>query len=356
MGQFTRVSQYLLDWPPFVKLRVEARYVWMVLYIGHEAKRWLPGLLRISPSQLADTARMGYIDAQNQMTVLESAGLIERDQSYRLVRLTQLPDKGDQPANSKVLRMCWNRWRDLPDVPIRYRYLPTLEWLVDPHRSEKLQSTWNDTFGAALAKVPSDWMTEVIHTPVDNLREGGQLPLIAADTHTVEDTVSDTVSHTVGSPESGVRSTVSDRVGGAGGRGKRKPGNNPDSVVNGHSFTVNELLAAIARRSDGRIATDILDPRIGRELWDVCEMCDKNAITLEDIELVGEYVGAGYLSYRSDLDTRWIARAGTIAGAVSKARQWALEGKGTLGRKQKGKSAQRMLARARQLRDEEANS
>ena len=358
MGQFTRVSQYLLDWEPLCRLQDPcARYLWISLYIGAPAKKWLPGLLRVTTSELAETARMGYVDVQNHLTHMVDVGLIERDGQYRIIRFLELPDRGEQPASSKVLRMFWNRFRDLPELPICYRYIDLFEWLVQPTRTDKLLQTWNETFQvrkeAYTMGVSEQTQSGANGHPVDNLRANVQLPLIQHGKDTVSDTLSHTVSDTVGSTEYGVRSTVSDRVGGPG-EGKGTPAAPRQVLAEGCPFTVSDMLEAIAAKAGGRVAVDVVDHRIGPQLWDVVKVCGEVEITLEDVELVGEYLAAGYLDYRGDLDTRWLAKPGALAGAVSKARQWDQGGRGDVKVSSRKKGPAAMVERARRLRREEA--
>ena len=112
-------------------------------------------------------------------------------------------------------------------------------------------------------------------------------------------------------------------------------------------------------RAGGRITTDIVDPRLGDELWYLVRQCDERGITQEDLRLAGEFIGAGYLAYRNDLDVKWLAGRGSLLGTVAKAREWQHAGKPSVngspnGKPDQGLSHEQLTERIRRLRAKEA--
>ena len=129
-------------------------------------------------------------------------------------------------------------------------------------------------------------------------------------------------------------------------RSAGRPGRPPTA------FNVAQLLDAIAAASGGRVTTDILDPRLGEALWRVVEICTEADVALGDVQLAGEYLAAGYLHYRNDLDARWVSGSGNLLSAVSKARAWDDLGRPTVNgshSRAKGPTVDDLVARAREL-------
>jgi len=339
---YTRLGAYLFDWEPFSQASDRAKLFLLSCYIGPVAKQWLPGILYATVASLGESARMGSIDAHAAISELIEQGTLQHDIRKRVMRFTALPDKGERPANPKVLRMFWYRWKDLPESPLKYHHISLIKWLAEPNRTEKLQDMWNVTF--ATVAMPDT-------VSVDNSGQVPQPSLFTAEEDTVKDTVSDTVSDTI---RVRVRYTepVPETRGVPGGGANGKPAHMAENP-----FSVAELLDAVAELAGGRIAVDILDPRIGEDLWRLVAICGETDVTIEDVRLAGEFIGAGYLAYRSDLDAKWLAKSGSLLGAVSKARTWRDGGRPPMSdkrgpRRGDGVSARDLIERAERLEAE----
>lgn len=388
--KYTRIGAYLFDWQPLVCLSMEARNLWFVLYASAIAKRYPPGIVYTTLAELCETGAMGSVDAQNGLREMVDKGTILYDKPRRVIMLTSLPDRGERPASGKVLYAFWRKWKDLPESPLRYAYLPILHWLAGHGPTENYHSVWNETFGSvgaeplatapdtvscpvvrALDRVP-DTVSETVVTPtgssvgsaqagttpdfvesgrgpvdnfsppVDNFEKHEQPPLFTekepCGQHTVSDRVSHTVSYTVGYRDRatglGLGSSQGESEGGRAPPEPQRVNRGRDlgakSARGGPSkptpFTVQQLLDAVHRSSGGRVSIEPLDPRVGAELWRVVDACAETEVTLADAVLAGEFLAAGHLDYRSDLDASWLAKSGSLLGVVAKARLW--EGRG----------------------------
>ena len=365
MGQYTRVSAYIWDWPPFRDSEASTRSVLLGLYTSSVAKRWLPGLMLVSVAELSDTLRIPRLDVQISLSNLVERHIVEHDQGRRVVRLTALPDKAERPANNKVLRMLWGRWCELPESPLKYNHIALLHDLSEPWRTPTIQSTWTATFGG----VKFSTITHPVdgrggsHTVSDTVNHS-QPSLFAQESKRYADTVPDTVSIPSGirNPEYGI--SERDLPGGSNGHsgswgqelstapspGPRPPGVPRTGLPPATAFTVADLLGAVAGSSGGRVSCDIVDPRIGDQLWQLVAICTEAQITLADCSTAGAFLGAGYLHYRNDLDARWLAKPGEFLGVVAKSRQWHEAGRPKVnGERTRSGNAAAMLERQRRL-------
>jgi hypothetical protein len=332
---YTRLGTSLWDWKPWVGLECRERVLWLALYASPEAKRLVPGLFHGGLSVIAEAARMGSQDAHTALANLETRGLVERDPDSRVTRLTSLPDKGERPANGKVLRMLWRRWCDLPDSPLKVRHIALLHWLTEP-LTENHQQVWDVTFGTIV--VPDT-------VSVDNLGTNGQTSMFPDS----EDTVSDTVSHTVGFRNPDPSSRNGSGKGGPGGRTRGQlPAEQP--------FTLKQMLDCLRFNAGDRVSLEVWDERRGEMLWELVEQCGRQGITLDDVALVGKWLKeGGGLDYRSDLNVNWLAKPGNFIDCVGLARTWRENGHNTgkrSTRKRGGLSAADLMRRAAQQKAE----
>jgi hypothetical protein len=376
----------------------------MTMYVGDRAKQFPPGILYAPLHALSEEARMGYVDVQNAMRQLIDTGTVLHDRERRVVLFTSLPDQGERPSSGKVLTAFWTRWKRLPECELKYKYIALLEWLVGDIPTQKYQKTWDMTFGTALdglqnrvregvydrvsGSVSNPTKEADLSTarrvnstesgkttppdsacaqPVDNFSVHEQKQLFGPVDKPEPDRVSHRVSYTLGKQVVGSRLGVSVLEG-------ESEGGTPQRVNRGRDlgpaatrgmpppqlpFTVAELLDTIAAASAGRVSVEPLDPRTGDELWRVVKICDTAGVTLADVTLAGEFLAAGHLAYRGDLDARWLARSGSLLGVVSKARLWEAGGRLPLAKsgrrtpsQDRGPTAQDFAARAAKLEAE----
>lgn len=161
---FTRIGELLWSWEPFTKLSSDAKILWLALYTGPTAKRYLPGLWHGTPQGMADDARMPAVDAMNALDKLLEAELVEYDAKHRLLRFTELPDAGDWPAQPYIMKSWWSRFQALPACAVRDAHVPLMRWLLDKGAatsetnrsgkpSLKHEELWAMTFGTVQVPV-----------------------------------------------------------------------------------------------------------------------------------------------------------------------------------------------------------
>ena len=354
MAGYTRVPQALWDWPVFYRLELRERVVWMALYTSHLAKTSLPGLVRATAVSVAEAARIGHMDAMGALRSLQEAGAIEVDEEARLIRLVELPDRGERPYNGRALSGMWNKWSLLPDSPLKYRWVDTLKWLLGD-MNDSHEKVWEETFSTV--------SVDNIRPSVDNLSP--QLSLVnncgqPVHNHEKENnlgisgregSVSRNTTNSITGTGIGIGIGISSSRGGAGGRRspKRARALEPDPTI-----TPADILDTLAATSGGRVEITVWDSRLGERLWELAKECDSQNVTVADVELAGALLAAGYLGYRDDLDAKWVAAPGNLLGVVAKARQWEERGRPAPGRnaQSKGVTTESLVERARRLEAE----
>lgn len=154
MTAFTRLGSSIWDWDPWTDLSGDARVLWLALYTSPAAKRHLPGLWHGGIPSMADAARMTGAAVVSALDELLERDLVEYDAKLRVLRLTQLPDCGEYPANGKVIKSWWTRFRTVPDCPVRNAHIRTLRWVLDEGASragkqvtDHHEEAWGQTFG-----------------------------------------------------------------------------------------------------------------------------------------------------------------------------------------------------------------
>jgi hypothetical protein len=267
---------------------------------------------------------MGAGPAIEALRELCEAGLAEHDERCRVIRMTQLPDKLEKPANGKVLKMFWNRWKDFPDSHLKYRHIAMVFWLcedlLENEKKPEHLRTWEDTFGT----IPVDkWeAVDKSFTVADTVSTGtpSQPSLFSATSPKVP-----TVTATVGL-------THQERE-----KEKSKAQRAKHKVSSGlpPSLTIEDILDALRRTAANRVAVEIYDERIGERLWDLAAQCDRQGVKIPDIELAGEWLASGGLHYRDDLDAKWLSYDGNLIGLVANSKKWHAAGRPALGKKGK---------------------
>jgi len=161
MGAHTRLGCSLWTWEPFTSLPTsDAKLLWLALYTTAEAKRIVPGLFHGSIVAMADAARMPADDVVNALDKLLERELVEYDRGLRVLRLTELPDAGESPANGNVLRGWFRKWKTVPACAVRDAHVTTLRWIMDEWCRDNAKAlspdhekAWAETFG--LVKIPA---------------------------------------------------------------------------------------------------------------------------------------------------------------------------------------------------------
>lgn len=360
---YTRLGATVFDWPPFYERTMGARNLWLALYASPQSKKGIPGLFHGGVGALSEASRMGAGPAIESLRELVEAGLAEHDERCRVIRMTMLPDKLEKPSNGKVLKMFWNRWMDFPESPIKYRHIAIMHWLCEELlanvKKPELQKIWDETFGT----VPVDKWECAVDKPLtvtatvsgNSKAQIGLFSATSPDNLTVADTVS--LTHQEKEKERYKAQSTKEKDSSEGGiqhRGaKRKAPNNglPPSM------TVEDILDALQRTSGGRIAVEVYDDRIGERLWELVAQCEKQGVTIADVELAGEWLAEGGLHYRNDLDAKWLSWDGNLMSLVANAKKWLNGGRPQLSnsKKQGGQSSFDLQAqRLRELRAAEA--
>jgi hypothetical protein len=161
MTVFTRLSTSLWDWEPWRELAMGTRNLWLGLYTSSEAKRHVPGLWQGGISVMSDAARMRPDETVDALDELLSRELVEYDSRTRVLRLCELPDPGEWPANGRVLRSWWRRFQTVPDCGVRNAHVTTLRWLIDKGAvasgkqiSKDHELAWSELFGRVPIPAP----------------------------------------------------------------------------------------------------------------------------------------------------------------------------------------------------------
>lgn len=294
----TRISDRLWSWRPWVELEANPRLLWLGLYTTPEAKRMPAGLWHGGIGALAEAASMGAQDVISSLTALLEKELIEYDKGNRVIRLTQLPDKGERPHNGSVIRGWWTSFKTVPQCAVRDAHVPFLAWLAEPFTNDH-QRAWDDTF--AQVKPPKGRVgTRQVVGPTSD-RQSSLFPENSGS----PDTVSDTVSDTVWDPGSGIRDL------GSGSAGGKRP----------LPFTVRELLTELGTSSGGRFrGTGPFDSRLGSPITAVIRELEAQGLGLDDVRGVGRWLADGGMAYRDDLGPLWLAKTGNLIDAIAQAR------------------------------------
>ena len=343
---YTRLGATVFDWPPFYERSMGARNLWLALYASPQSKKGIPGLFHGGIGALSEASRMGAGPALEALQELVEAGLVEHDERCRVIRMTMLPDKLEKPSNGKVLKMFFNRWKDFPDSNLKYRHIATIHWLCEemmanPKRPEH-QATWDETFGT----IPVEKWNAVdkSFTVADTVSTGTpSQPSLFSASYPKEPTVTATVGLTHQEREK--EKSKAQRA-----KSKASSGLPPE-------MTVADILEAMQRTSKGRVAIDPVAPHVGERLWEVASQCEEQGISIEDIELAGEWLAAGGLNYRDDLDAKWLSY--DLFSVVANGRKWSKSGRPAVGKKKGSQggdqsSFDRQAERVRVLRAAEA--
>lgn len=326
--KFTSLRPDLFNWAPYYRLSAIARQCWLGIYASAEAKAWLPGLVRMSVPVLADAVRIGTMDAMSGMRELVDTAAAVVDDDYRIIRLTALPDKGERPHNGNALRGFWTTWQRLPPSPLKYDWLDTLWWLVNPLTKDH-NKVWSATFGSVEAPEPKPQATPVPET--------AQIGLFEQNFDKGSDSNQVVIPWRMDGSSHAASTGIGSGTGSGTGSGIRES-NGRANDRSPPTMNLYDVLETLATTSGGRVDAEVSDSRLGHRLWDTVYECDSQGVTLDDIALAGEFLAAGYLDYRNDLGCRWVASPGNLLDTVTAARKWDSAGRPALGKRRSARS------------------
>jgi hypothetical protein len=327
---FTKVGGDAMNWERLRPVPIVGRYLYWGLYVSH--RRALIGLWNAGLPTIADAAKMAPDDALAGLDALLEHDLVEYDRHREVLRLTELPDRCERPQNPSHLQSIWTRFRAVPACQVRDAHVRTLEWLIagmDEAPKPSMVEQWGKTFGTI--PVPAPRKRGVRRLLDSDTSTSAQPSLFTNPSETVvliakQDTVSDTVSDTL-------RSTIYDLGSSSSDLGESKPQAIHLGLVplSADPFTATEMLEAVAAESHGRFAPGPVDERLHEALSATIRACVTAEVGLPDLRVVGKWLAAGGLAYRSDLGPLWIAKAGELLNAVGLAKQWQAGGGGAIG-------------------------
>lgn len=176
MSAFTRLGSSLWDWEPFTSLDPGPQLLWLALYTSAEAKRIVPGLWQGSITAMADASHKPVDETRCYLDKLLEHDMVEFDVKLRVLRLTQLPDAGESPANPNVLRGWWRKFTTVPACAVRDAHVPLIRWLMD---------TWSRDAGKPVTHGHEEaWRETFGRIPVPAPRRRGVRRLVDSDTST----------------------------------------------------------------------------------------------------------------------------------------------------------------------------
>lgn len=364
---YTRLSELIWSWEPFVSLSSDARILWLALYTGATAKRLLPGLWQGAPQQMADEARLPSIETINALDTLLDREIVEYDPRVRVLRLTKLPDAGDWPTSFTIMRSWWRRFITLPPCAVRDAHVVTLRWLLERGAalseenqsgkpSPKHEEVWANTFGTVtippvrrrgLRHASADTSTAtqpslftnllpeqlVSATPCDSNKigwhPGGPVEVeVEVEVEPLQGRVGSGGGEAVASGSSTARANAGQEVQIS---GPRSPTLELVPLPEGLPFSIADMLTAVASQSAGRFSDGPIDERSTDALVATIRACQKASVGFDDLRCVGRWLAAGGLQFRSDLGPVWLSRAGNLLDAVGQARSWRERGEPRVG-------------------------
>jgi len=371
---YIKVGGEVMNWKPLRVASDRARLFWLGLYISQ--RRTLPGLFVAGLPAIADIAKMKPDDSLAAMDeLIADRDLLEYDRDREVLRMTEFPDRCERPANGRHIRSWWTRFRGVPSCPVRDAHVRALQWLIDdashPPSADHVKA-WEETFGTI--KVPvhrhrgvrrlldSDTSTEIqpglFQKPAESYPTiPNQIPYAIRYTDTHRSTISDLGSEISSSGESNGRaeSVKEEQI------SLPRPQLGLVPLPADLPFSIGDALTAVASESAGRFSPGPIDERLVEALSATLRACGNAGVELDDLRLVGRWLGKGALGYRSDLGPLWIAKPGALIDAVGQARTWRDMGELEIGTSSRAKplpaaqpmpssafgSGRKMLSRAR---------
>ncbi len=343
--RFTMIGTEVFEWDKLMDCSSSARYLWFAIYASGDAKNSVPAMLRATVRSLAEAAHIQPDEALASMDELVKAGLLEYDQALRIIRLTALPNAVDAPSSFKVVKGWWTRFHAFPVCPMRDSHVAVLHSLAEQaseKAKEEIRRVWDETFGTIVVPVKrhrgrrmfdSDTSTEAQPSlfgsaPALDAVTDRQTSATSPPGYPIDGVSIPPVSVSVwgiGSVSSGSGAAVEQISGSA---GRLRLGTVP---LTGLPFSVADLLHAIAADSAGRFAPAPCDERLVDALCATIRACEAEQVGVDDLRVVGQWMAAGGLAFRSDLGPGWAAKPGHVLDAVAQSRVWAGQGKAPVG-------------------------
>ena len=351
-GGFTRVGALLWEWEPFMSLNNDGRILWLALFTSPTAKRQIPGLWHGSLQVMSDSSRMPLQDTWAALDTMLVRGIVEFDESHRVLRLCELPDAGEWPSGPFMLKTWWNRFQMIPACAVRDAHVTTLRWLLDRgaleaalnpdnkrhsgRPSPKHEECWQDTFAKVQIPVPrhrgkrrmDEMEPGVFAQPGLFDANRGATPGSDLDPHLSKEIEDQGGCHPRGTGEGeGVGEGVSSLLLGEESRSGASGGGD---LVRPHLALVppvhpyDDLLAGIAEATNGRYQP-VARQGLHEALCRTKAALDANGVGGRDLAVVGQWIAratVGIGPIPGDPLTRlsvWVAAPGNVLAALKAA-------------------------------------
>lgn len=324
MSHWTCFGSGVWHWPRFTGLSMPARLLYLALYTSPHAKTFPVGLWTGGLSVMADAAAMGASDAIEALGELVTSRLVEVDtMEPRVARLVELPDRLERPNNGRALRHWWNAFKVVPDCAVRSAHVATLRWVLGTMSSDH-ETVWNETFATvAISPLPEPLGAVVepqASLPFDTRNAYG-MPYGIVNIGTANPSPE---IATLGYQRGKGKGKGSDLVLGSQPELDSTTASEPVDKSVGKDplpFTVGDLVKTLADRSAGRFSSGF-DARLAGSLTTAIRAVAASAWGLPEVALLGDWLAAGGLGFRSDLGARWATQTGALVESIAQAVAW----------------------------------
>ena len=142
---YRRADPRVWDDDKFLSLSKDGKLLWLHLLTGPQASA-VPGLILAGVGTLADGMREELPVIRAALAEIVKLRMAEVDEAHRVIRLPNAPrHNGCESPNG--LKGWWSRWQSIPDCPLKFRHVASLEAAV-PMQMRGMAETWASTFGA----------------------------------------------------------------------------------------------------------------------------------------------------------------------------------------------------------------
>lgn len=336
MGNYTRISVHLFAWKPLAECAVPTRWLWLAIYAGATSKRLVPGLWHGGYGALAEAAGMGPQDLHESVDELVRRGLAQQHRATSVLRLTTLPDDAERPANGKVLLAWWNRFQTVPQSSVRDQHIHVLRNLMlSQPPTANHRDAWDKTFGTI--KPPKASVQGDVSTSQRSLFDASDPEGNGMPSGEVSNESGNGIGYGIGygfdSSDFNTPETVSDTVRYSDlGSGYLGSGSGREGIGEGDGLSGRTIVATLAAAAPQRFASAV-DERLLPDLDLVARNLVRERWTLEHVRVLGEWITAGGMDWKSDLGARWASGAGNLVEAVAHAHAWHTAGRPDLRRR-----------------------
>jgi hypothetical protein len=318
----------VIEWDRYQVMSLLERAVFWGIYVGPRANSLdPPGIFNGSVARLAEDSRLGHVDTQNAINRMVDRGLAEIDRERRVIRLTEMPDRGNRPANGKCVYAWWRMWQEVPECELKYRHIELLEWLTKPFTKDHLRA-WDHTFG-------TECVQSRIRSNPERPREQQSL-FPAKSAHKGVPSVISGTSLTVKPPPSNEINDIPNRmpipsvsvsVGVSVPVEDESDADSPESDSRA-GFSILDLVSALGETAPDRVSLGPpMSDTLTEPLRHIVEECHRESVTLDDVRLAGSWLAAGGLGYRDDLGMKWLVGPGNLFDVIGHARKWDKRGR-----------------------------